>query len=100
MEQLQHRIGGRELAAEHGNRFTAMPHPLAVEQNRPVVEVETALAQIPAQPVVGATIADLQVWDSPQEFTAQGEMAAERAAAVVDEDQGHPAILTAEAGCR
>jgi len=46
-------------------------------------------------PSVGATIADLQVWDSPQKFTPQGEMAAERAAAVVDEGQGHPAILTA-----
>jgi hypothetical protein len=47
--------------------------------------------------VIGATIADLQIRQTAHQLTAEREVAAERTATVVNEHQGHCAILAINA---
>jgi hypothetical protein len=70
-----------------------MPGLFAVEQHRPVGQVETPCLQGSAQIVIGPAITELKQGYPTRELGGEGELAAEGAAAVVNESQRHCAIL-------
>ena len=75
-----------------------MPGPFALEQHRPIGQVEPPGLQGSPQIVIGPAITELQQGDPSRELAGEGELAAERAAAVVNESEGHGAILAIAMG--
>jgi hypothetical protein len=70
-----------------------MPGLLSFEQHRPIGQVETPCLESFPQTVIGPSVTELKLGESSPELGAQGELAAEGAAAVVNENQRHCAIL-------
>ena len=70
-----------------------MPNVVFIHQHSAVAEIESSVAQLSSQCVVTAAIPDHQVGKTTHQFTAVGEMPAERAAAVIDECESHADIL-------
>jgi hypothetical protein len=70
-----------------------MPGLVTFEQHGPIGQVEPPGLQGSPQIVIGPAIAELKQGDPSGELAGEGELAAEGAAAVVDESQGHCSIL-------
>jgi hypothetical protein len=70
-----------------------VPGLFTLEQHRPTGQVETPGLQGRAQIVIGPAITQLKQGDPSRELGGEGELAAEGAAAVVNESQRHCAIL-------
>ena len=62
-----------------------MPDALSLHQHSAIAEIEAPATQHPSQLMVTASIADDQIGQPPEQFTAACEMTAEGAAPVVDE---------------
>ena len=92
-QQVQEGVAGGEAAAKFRDRFCPVPGSFALEQHRPTGQVETPCVQVSPQGVIGPAIAELQQGYSSLELRGEGELAAERATAVVNENQGHRAIM-------
>ena len=85
------------LKVSIGDRLSAMPGLRALQQHGATGQMQTARGQLSPQRLILPAIADLQIRHTPHQLTAQGEVAAEGAAAVVHEHHGHCAILTTAA---
>jgi hypothetical protein len=70
-----------------------VPGLVAIEQHRPLGEVQAPYLQGSPQIVIGPAITQLKQGYSSRELGGEGELAAEGAAAVVNESQRHCAIL-------
>ena len=92
-QQSQEGITGPQPAAELGDRLGAMPNLIPLEQDGAPGQVQAPLLQLGPQGVIGPAITDHQIRQSADQLAAQGEVAAERTTAVVDEHQCHYAIL-------
>ena len=93
-QQRQQRITRLKPPAQFSNGLSAMPRPRALQQHSATGQMQTARSQFSPQRLIRPAVANLEVGHTPHQLTAQGEVAAERAAAVVHEHQGHCAILT------
>jgi hypothetical protein len=80
--------------AEFWNRVTAMPGVLSVQQHSAIGELHAFWPELVPQYAVSATILDFKVLNSGGQFACQSEVAAERAAAVVNQSDCHLEILS------
>lgn len=92
-QQRQKGITRTEPTAELGDRLGTMPGLVPLEQDGPPRQVEAPLLQLGPQAVLSPAIADLQIGEAADQLAAQGEVAAKRTTAVVDEGEAHCAIL-------
>jgi len=93
LQQRQQRIAGAQARAQFGNGLSPVPGPRPLQQHRTAGQVQPAPLQLGPQRVVGPAITDLQPRQTAHQLAAQGKVAAEGAAAVVHEREGHCAIL-------
>ncbi len=70
-----------------------MPGPIPLQKHGTTGQIQASAVQLCTQLMLGAAIADLQAGNTSHQLSAEGEMAAKGAAAVVHEHQGHCAIL-------
>jgi hypothetical protein len=70
-----------------------VPGLFTLEQHCPAGQVETPRLQVSAQLVIGPAIPQLKQGYPSRELGGEGELAAEGAAAVVNESQRHCSIL-------
>jgi hypothetical protein len=70
-----------------------VPGLFTLEQHGPTGQVKTPCLQGRAQIVIGPAIPQLKQGYPPRELGGEGELAAEGAAAVVNESQRHCSIL-------
>ena len=92
-QQLQEGAAGGEATAKFGDRFCPVPGLVTLEQHRPAGQVQTPLLQGSAQVVIGPAITQLKQGYPARELGGEGKLAAEGAAAVVNESQRHRSIL-------
>jgi hypothetical protein len=70
-----------------------VPGLLPLEQHGTASQIQSSCLELSPQGVVSPTIADHQLRQASLQLAAQSEMAAEGAATVVHEREGHCAIL-------
>ena len=92
-QQRQKGITRTKPTAELGDRLGTMPGLVPLEQDGTPGQVQAPLLQLGPQGVLNPAIADHQIGEPANQLAAQGEVAAERTTAVVDEHQCHCAIL-------
>ena len=92
-QQRQKGITRTEPTAELGDGLGPMPGLVPLEQDGTPGQVKAPLLQLGPQDVLSPAIADHQIGEPANQLAAQGEVAAKRTTAVVDEGEAHYAIL-------
>ena len=84
-QQRQQGAAGVHATAEFCNRFASMPPLLPFDQNGAVTKRQPEAIELSTDVVIGSPVNNPKVGNARLEFTAQGELPTEWAAAVVDE---------------
>ena len=84
-QQRQQRIAGLHATAEFCNRFAPMPPLLSFNQNGAIAKRQSEGIELSTDAVILSPVNNSKLRDARFEFTAEGKIPTEWAAAVVNE---------------
>lgn len=90
----QQRIARLHPSAQFGDGSASVPGLFPLHQHGTIRQTHPSGFERPPQGIIGPAIKNLQVRQAAEQLTAEGEAAAEEAAAVVDEGEWHHRSLS------